>query len=107
MRRHKPIAASSEMQERHYTLYRGQNWWENPDYFSFVPCDENERSFSKVKLSPTMIQKLSKNPNNYTVLGEYEEPNPTPHAVWEKIVDEVFAQGLSLGVRFDNVLSDA
>ena len=54
-----------------------------------------------------MIQKLSKNPNNYTVLGEYEEPNPTPHAVWEKIVDEVFAQGLSLGVRFDNVLSDA
>ncbi len=103
----KPIAASCDMQERHYTLYRGQNWWENPNCFSFVPCDVNERSFSKVKLSPTMIQKLSKNANNYTVLGEYEEPNPTPQSVWEKIVDEVFAQGLSLGVRFDNISADA
>lgn len=54
-----------------------------------------------------MIQNLSKNSNNYTILEEYEEPNPTLQAVWEKIVDEVFAQGLSLGVRFDNILADA
>ncbi len=103
----KPIAASRDMQKRHYTLYRGQNWQENPNYFSFVPCDVNGRAFSKVKLSSTMIQNLSKNANNYTVLGEYEEPNPTPQEIWEKIVDEVFAQGLSLGVRFDNILADA
>ena len=103
----KPIAASRDMQQRHYTLYRGQTWWENSDYFSFVPCDVNERSFAKVKLSPTMIQKLSKNARNYTVLGEYEEPSPAPQEVWNKIVDEVFAQGLSLGVRFDNISAEA
>ena len=103
----KPIAASSDMQKRHYTLYRGQNWQENPNYFSFVPCDVNGRAFSKVRLTSEMIQNLGKGALTFKVLGEYEEPNPTPQAVWEKIVDEVFAQGLSLGVRFDNVLADA
>lgn len=103
----KPIAASRDMQQRHYTLYHGQNWWENQNYFSFVPCDVNERAFSKVRLTSEMIQNLGKGTLTFKVLGEYEEPNPTPQAVWEKIVDEVFAQGLSLGVRFDNVLSDA
>lgn len=103
----KPIAASRDMQKLNYTLYLGQTWWENPNYFSFAPCDVNERTFPKVRLTPKMIQKLSENANNYTVLGEYEEPSPTPQEVWNKIVDEVFAQGLSLGVRFDNTLADA
>ncbi len=103
----KPIAASSDMQELRYTLYRGQNWQENSNYFSFVPCDVNERSFAKVRLTPEIVPNLSKGAQTYTVLGEYEEPNPTPQEVWNKIVDEVFARGLSLGVRFDNILADA
>lgn len=103
----KPIAASRDMQERHYTLYRGQNWQENPNYFSFVPCDVNERAFAKVRLTSEMIPNLSKCAQMYTVLGGYEEPNSMPQEVWNKIADEVFAQGLSLGVRFDNILADA
>ncbi len=103
----KPIAASRDMQQRHYTLYRGQTWWENPNYFSFVPCDVNGKAFSKVRLTSEMIQNLGKGAQTFKVLGEYEEPNPTPQEVWNKIVDEVFAQGLSLGVRFDNTLADA
>jgi len=103
----KPIAASSDMQELRYTLYRGQNWQENPNYFSFVPCDVNERAFAKVRLTPEIVPNLSKCAQTYTVLGEYEESSSAPQKVWNKIVDEVFAQGLSLGVRFDNVLADA
>lgn len=103
----KPIAASSDMQELRYTLYRGQNWQENPNYFSFVPCDVNERAFAKVRLTPEIVPNLSKCARTYTVLGEYEESSSAPQKVWNKIVDEVFAQGLSLGVRFDNVLADA
>lgn len=102
----KPIAASSDMQKRHYTLYRGQNWQENPNYFSFVPCDVNGRAFSKVRLTSEMIQNLGKGALTFKVLGEYEEPSPTPQEVWNKIVEWVFALGHSLCVRFDNILAD-
>lgn len=54
-----------------------------------------------------MIQNLGKGALTFKVLGEYEEPSPTLQEVWNKIVEEVFAQGLSLGVRFDNISADA
>lgn len=96
----KPLFASPN--DKAYTLYRGQNYWENDKFFSFVPCDVNGRAFAKVRLTRNDIARLSACFQNYTVLGEKNAANP--QSVWNKIVDIVLSQNLSLGVRFDNIV---
>lgn len=96
----KPLSAEGD---KTFTLYQGQTYWDNKDYFSFVPCDINGNSFAKVKLTPKIIKGLSANYRNYTVLGEPPKDGSKPQAIWQTIVNYVFSLGLSIGVRFDNV----
>ena len=97
----KPLASSSGSSS--FTLYQGQTYWENENYFSFVPCDVDGNAFAKVKLTQKIVSKLSANGRNYTILGEPQKDGSNPQAIWNKIADYVLSQGLSLGVRFDNV----
>lgn len=96
----KPLSAEGL---KDFTLYQGQTYWDNKDYFSFVPCDVNGNSFAKVKLTPKIVKGLSDNYRNYTVLGEPQNDGLNPQGIWQTIVDYVLSQGLSLGIRFDNV----
>ena len=97
----KPLALQAGNSE--FTLYQGQSYWENKDYFSFVPCDKEGKAFRKVKLTPDIVSGLSANARNNTILGEPEKDGSDPREIWRAVVVHVLKQGLSLGVRFDNV----
>jgi hypothetical protein len=81
-------------------LYHGLSWWENKEYFSFVPCktdDDTVYDRLKIDLSDTYFN-LSANPTGKSFLkkckGSLQE-------VWKKIVQIAFVQGFYLGIQFD------
>ena len=77
-------------------IYSGQTWWENKDYFSFVPCKVDDGfGFKKVVLPipPMGKQKVGHPYRQFSNLN-YNQ-------LWRYIVDEVLKQGFYLGIRFD------
>lgn len=80
----------------HHRIYHGQTWWENKDYFSFVPCKvDNGIGFKKVVLQIPLMGKQK-------VGHPYHHFDNINHLkLWELIVKEVFRQGFYLGIRFD------
>lgn len=81
-------------------LYHGLTWWENKEYFSFVPCkpdDDTVFDRLKIDLSDTYFN-LSANPTGKSFLRGC---NGSPQEVWRKIVQIAFRQGFYLGIRFD------
>ncbi len=77
-------------------LYHSQTWWENNEYFSFVPCKEAlTNSYNKVILNLNWLTKQK-------IGHPYKHfANLNPKNIWEKIVDSVLKQGFLLGVKFD------
>lgn len=77
-------------------IYRGQTWWENKDYFSFVPCKVDDGiGFKKVVLPiPPMGKQKVGHPYHHF-------DNKNHIQLWKLIVKEVFRQGFYLGIRFD------
>lgn len=76
-------------------LYHGQTWWDNKDYFSFVPCKvDKAEAFQKAILPiPPMAKQKVGHP--------YQHLNKLDHiALWHFIVNEVVKQGFCLGIRF-------
>jgi hypothetical protein len=81
-------------------LYHGSTWWENKEFFSFVPCKPDDNTvFNRLKidLSDTYFN-LSANPTGKSFL---KRCNGSPQEVWNKIVQITFGQGFCLGVQFD------
>jgi hypothetical protein len=76
-------------------LYHGQTWWENKEYFSFVPCKiNNKEPFHKVKLPvPPMAKQKVGHPYHHLNRFDHIE-------LWQFVVDEVIKQGFYLGIRF-------
>lgn len=77
-------------------IYRGQTWWENKDYFSFVPCNVDDGiGFKKVVLPipPSGKQKVGHPYHHFDNINHIQ--------LWKLIVKEVFRQGFYLGIRFD------
>jgi hypothetical protein len=81
-------------------LYHGLTWWENKEYFSFVPCKlDGDSDFERLKidLSDTYFN-FSANPTGKSFLrrciGISQE-------AWRKIMENAFSQGFYLGTRFD------
>jgi hypothetical protein len=87
-------------------LYHSQTWWDNKEYFSFVPCkpDMND-GFKKALLPiPPMARQKVGHP--------FQHLNDVDHfSLWRFIVNEVIKQGFCLGVKFfepvrnDNILN--
>jgi hypothetical protein len=81
-------------------LYYGLTWWENKEYFSFVPCKPDDNTVFdrlKIDLSDTYFN-FSANPTGKSFLRGCKG---SPQEVWEKIVHIAFGQGFCLGVQFD------
>ncbi|PBC73264.1 hypothetical protein [Fibrobacter intestinalis] len=97
----KPLALSSGAST--FTLYQGQTYQENQEFFSFVPCKENGEAFEKVKLTPDIVPGLTACAQNYSILGKSEKDGSNSREIWSAIVDYVLSLGLSLGVRFNNI----
>jgi hypothetical protein len=77
-------------------IHRGQTWWENKDYFSFVPCKvDNGLSFKKVVLQipPMGKQKVGHPYHHFDNINHIQ--------LWKLIVKEVLKQGFYLGIRFN------
>lgn len=81
-------------------LYHGQTWWDNKEYFSFVPCKLSKSGNGFERLAIQLdddILKLSKNATGKSFL-----PNCTlsPEIVWGKILKIALEQGFVIGVKF-------
>jgi len=83
-------------------LYHSQSWWDNNEYFSFVPCKlDDNKGFQKALLPiPPMAKQKVGHP--------YQHLNQVSHiTLWNFIVDEVLTQGFCLGVKFtEPILND-
>lgn len=82
-------------------VYHSKTWWDDKDYFSFVPCKlgyDNigfERLF--IELNNQIFQ-LSKNPSGISFL---EKCKLSSQDLWKEIVRISLEQGFKLGVKFD------
>jgi hypothetical protein len=82
-------------------VYHSKTWWDDKDYFSFVPCklscDNNgfERLF--IELSNQTFQ-LSSNPTGKSFLSNCQLSSQD---LWKEIVRISLEQGFKLGVKFD------
>jgi hypothetical protein len=82
-------------------IYKSKTWWDDKDYFSFVPCKQNaeqygfERLF--ISLNNQTIQ-LSSNPTGKSFL---KKCTLSSRDLWKEIVKLSIEQGFKLGVRFE------
>jgi hypothetical protein len=82
-------------------LYHSQTWWENSEYFSFVPCkpEHDGKGFERLALDlKDPVLKLSSNP---TGISELKKCELTPADLWRLIAAEAVQQGFKLGIRFE------
>jgi hypothetical protein len=81
-------------------LYHGKTWYDNSEYFSFVPCKLRqelngfERFYLELK---NPIFQLSKNPTGKSFLKNCAH---SPEELWKQIVVEAVKQGFVLGINF-------
>ena len=76
-------------------LYHGQSWFNNKEYFSFVPCKtEIKKDFQKAVLPipPFAKQKVGHPFRHFDMIDHLK--------LWKFVVEQVLKQGFSLGVKF-------
>ncbi len=82
-------------------IYHSKTWWDDKDYFSFVPCklsfDNGGFERLYIKLDTKKFQ-LSKNPTGKSFL---QKSKLSAKELWDEIVQISLHQGFKLGVRFD------
>lgn len=82
-------------------VYHSKTWWDDKNYFSFVPCklDSNNIGFERlfIELNNEKFQ-LSKNPTGISFL---ERCTLSPQDLWKEIVRISLEQKFKLGIRFD------
>jgi hypothetical protein len=82
-------------------LYHSQTWWDNKEYFSFVPCklELNGNGFERLFIDlNNPILNLSSNPTGKSFL---KNCTLSPEALWNEIVKIAKEQGFKLGIRFN------
>jgi len=92
-------------------LYRGKTWWNDKEFFSFVPCKVSYDNIGFERLFLDLnneIFQLSRNPTGKSFL---ERCRLSPKDLWKEIVKISEEQGFKLGVKFDepifnNILTD-
>jgi hypothetical protein len=82
-------------------VYRGKTWWDDKDYFSFVPCKEQcgDAGFERlyVELDNQTFQPFA----NRTGVSYLEKCELSSKDLWKEIVKIAIKQGFTLGVKFN------
>lgn len=84
-----------------HRVFHSKTWWDDNDYFSFVPC---KLSYDKVGFERLFIElsnpifQLSRNPTGKSFL---ERCTLSSQDLWKEIVKVSLEQGFKLGVKFD------
>lgn len=82
-------------------IYNSKTWWDDKDYFSFVPCKLSPKNngFERlyIELNNPKFNLLT-NPTGKSFL---ERCNLTSQDLWKEIVQLCIEQKFNLGVRFD------
>jgi len=92
-------------------LYLGKTWWDDNEFFSFVPCKPNYDNIGFERLFLDLnneIFQLSRNPTGKSFLKKCRLSSKD---LWKEIVKISVEQGFKLGVKFDepifnNILND-
>lgn len=93
--------------ENNNKVYHSKTWWDDKEYFSFVPCkleDYDKVGFERlfIKLdNPTFG--LSSNPTGISFL---KNCRLSSQDLWKEIVKTSIEQGFVLGVKFDEPIFD-
>lgn len=87
-------------------VYQSKTWWDDKEYFSFVPCklDYNSVGFERlfIELSNQTFL-LSRNPTGKSFLRNCTLSSKD---LWKEIVRISIEQGFVLGVKFDEPIFD-
>jgi hypothetical protein len=82
-------------------LYHGQSWWDNQNYFSFVPSriNNDHGGFERLKIAlDNPVLNLSRYQSGKSYLANCQL---SPEGVWKEIVKISFEQKYLLGIRFE------
>ena len=83
-------------------IFHGQTWWDNSEFFSFVPCktDMGENGFERMYLDwDDPLFQPSKTTQAITYFKSCD--NLSQKKFWQKIVEKALEQGFKLGIRFE------
>jgi len=82
-------------------IYHSQTWWDNKDFFSFVPCKINEEDNGFERLYIELDNQkfgLSSYQSGKSFLPKC---NLSPKELWLEVAEEALKQNFKLGIRFD------
>ncbi len=81
-------------------LYHGQSWWDNKEYFSFVPCKLNCGKNGFERLSIRLDNRILQLSRNSTGKSFLHKCSLTPEEFWLEIYAELISQDFVLGLKF-------
>lgn len=90
-----------------HKVYFGKTWWDDKDYFSFVPIrlSQGDKGFERlyIRLDDSEIN-LSSNPTGKSFL---KKCTMSSKELWQRVVQLCQEQDLKLGIRFTEPCQDA
>jgi len=84
-----------------HKIYHSQTWWDNKEYFSFVPCKLNHEGKGFERLFIDLYDpefNLSSYPSGKSFFGKCVYSSP--EKLWRKIVEIAIKQDFMLGIQF-------
>jgi hypothetical protein len=81
-------------------IYYSRTWWDDQNYFSYVPCRISDNTYEKViiPVPPMSKQKVG---HPYSHLNPPKGRFAAPPEAWDYITAQVIAQGFYLGIRLE------
>jgi len=82
-------------------IYNSKTWWDDKDYFSFVPCKLSSEQYGFERLFISLnnqIFQLSSNPTGKSFLKKCDLSS---RDLWKEIIKLSIEQGFKLGVKFE------
>lgn len=82
-------------------IYKSKTWWDDKEYFSFVPCKETEDNYGFERLFILLNNRdfqLSSYPTGKSFL---KRTSLNSKELWQKIVELCYEQGFYLGIKFE------
>jgi hypothetical protein len=102
-----PEYSSGVGRRKSITLYDSQTWWDNKDYFSFVPCKLNHDGTGFERLAIYLNEPKFDLSSNSTGVSYLRDCYLKPIELWQEIVKKAIEQGFQLGIQFEEPPTDS
>jgi len=86
--------------DKNFRVYKSQTWWDNKDFFSFVPTRLTHDGCGFKRLEIDLNDPVLNLNTNTQGVSYLKECNLTPYEFWKYIIEKALEQDFVLGVRF-------